>query len=247
MARFRMNKEEFAKQLGAAAHRIRGDVMRIGKQEGDQILKDVFGKVPPAKGKIAMAKIALTTTPNDYKAIFQQKAAMLRKNAENAMRASYRRITKALEVVKLRKAYHQFILKDQKQTLKGDLKSFVAERWWIPQEFAVTRHHGLGSYIFLVSVNIGVTVGEMLIGAKALTWLGKIRQVRQIYATVFRSRKLRSAAKRAASIATPMIEKKIEDTGLIEKVDGKIRDIFEAGAAKLFNAVQSHLDKPVKI
>lgn len=247
MSRFRMNKAEFAKQLGAAAHRIRGEVMRVGKQEGDLILKDIFGKVPPPKGKIALAKLALNTDPEEYKTLFQNKGAIFRKNAEKAMRASYQRITRALEVVKLRKAYHQFILKDEKQTLKGDLKSFVAERWWIPQEFGVTRHHGLGSYIFLVSVNIGVTVLETIAGAKALAWLGKIRKIREIYATIFRSRKLRKAAKKAAKIARPIVEKKIEESGLIEKVDGKIRDIFEIGAAKLFDAVQQQMDKPVKV
>lgn len=247
MSRFRMNKEEFAKTLGLAADRIRGNVMHVGKQEGDLILKDIFGRVPAAKGKVALAKIALTTNPGDYKKLFQQKMAMVRANGEKAMRASYQRMTRALETVKLRKAYHQFILKDQKQTLKGDLKSFVAERWWIPQEFAVTRHHGLGSYVFLVSINIGISVGEAVLGAKALQWLGKIRTVRQVYATVFRSKKLRDAARTAARIGRPAVQRKVEESNLVEKVDAKIRNVFEQGAIKLFDAVQTQMDKPVKI
>lgn len=242
-----MNKSEFSKALGEAAHRIRGNVMQVGKEEGNQILKDIFGHVPPPKGKIALAKIALTTNPNEYKTLFQQKAAMIRANAEKAMKASYQRLTRALETVKLRKAYHQFILRDQKQTLRGDMKSFVAERWWIPQEFAVTRNRGLASYVFLVSVNIGVSIGEAVLGAKALAWLGKVRQVRQVQATIFRSKKLRDAARRAARIARPIVEKQVEHSNLIEKVDGKIRDIFEAGAAKLFDKVQSEMDKRVRI
>lgn len=242
-----MNKDEFAKSLGEAAQRIRGNVMHVGREEGNQILKDIFGNVPPPKGKIALAKIALTTNPNDYKAIFQQKLAMVRANAANAMQASYKRLTRAFETVKLRKAYHQFVVRDQKQTLKGDLKSFVAERWWIPQEFAITRNRGLGSYVFLLGINIGVSVGEAVLGAKALAWLGKVRQVRQVYAKVFRSKKLRDAAFRASRIAKPVIKNQIEKSDLVEKVDGKIRDIFETGAAKLFNAVQSEMDKQVKV
>lgn len=242
-----MNKEEFARSLEITANRIRGNVMHVGKQQGDQILKSVFGKVPAAKGKISMAKIALTTVPNDYRAIFQQKATMLRKNAELAMQSSYRRMTRALETVKLRKAYHQFILKDQKQTLKGDLKSFVAERWWIPQEFGVTRHHGLASYVFLVSVNIGISVGESVLGAKALQWLGKVKMMRQLYVKLFRSKKLRDAAFRAARIGRPLVRREMNDTDLIQKVDGKIRDIFEQGAIKLFDTVQAEMDKPVKV
>lgn len=242
-----MNKNEFSKILGETAHRIRGNAMEIGRNEGNQILKDIFGHVPPPKGKIALAKIALTTNPADYKSLFQQKVAMVRANAGKAMKASYQRLARALETVQLRKAYHQFILRDQKQTIQGDMKTFVAKRWWIPQEFAITRNRGLGSYVFLLGVNIGVSIGEAVLGAKALAWLGKIRQVRQVQVALFRSKKLRDAARRASNVARPVVQKQVEHSDLIQKVDGKIRDIFEAGAAKIFDKVQGEMNKRVRI
>jgi len=247
---FRINKAQFAANLRAAGRIVHGRVMDAGRREGTEILRDIFGTTPPPKGKIALAKLGAKAHRFGFLRFLKQKGRELRNRTGTALRRAGNRIAAALETRKLSRAYHQLIVMDQKRTMKEDLRQFVSDRWWIPQEFAVTHHHGLGSYIYLVSINIGVSAAQFFLGAKALSYANKARKImvlRKARVALLRGRKLRRAAYVAGRLATTAAKQTVQESDIFEKIDRAVQDTVESHAMKLFDTVGNLFNKTIRV
>jgi len=244
-----MNKAAFAAQIGAIGQRMRSDIMARGRREGNRALRDILGSQPTGKGKIPTAKVAQNLDRTGFKNWIETQVNKAQTAAQPAMDAAVLRVKKSLETQKIRKAYHQLILKDEKRTMKKDLAEFVRQRWWIPQEFGVTHHHGLGSYIYLVSINIATTVGSYFVGAKLLSHANKLRRVAAVRKARVALRK-RKIAKKVATVAVKtgrqFVQQKIDDSDALEKLDRALQNRMETAAMSLFDGVQSLLNKRTK-
>lgn len=247
---FAVDKATFLRNLRGVGQTVHRRVMHEGKKEGKQILKDIFGNVPPPRGKIPTAKLGERAQRFGFMQTLRDKAKQLKTRTKQALRNSVNRVAATLETRKLSRAYHQLIVMDQKRTMKEDLRQFVEDRWWIPQEFAVTHHHGLGSYVYLVSINIGLSVASFFVGGKVLSYANKFRKLtafRRAKVALLRNRKVRRAAFAAGRWAKGKIQSKLEETGLIDKIDKAVQDTVESGAMRLFDAVEGIFAKTYKV
>lgn len=243
---FLMNKGVFAAQIGAMGARMRADIMARGRREGKKALRDILGSHPTEKGKIPTAKLARNLDRTGYKSWIEAQIKKAQAAAQPAIDAAVLRVKKSLETRKIRKAYHQLILKDEKRTMKEDLAEFVRQRWWIPQEFGVTHHHGLGSYVYLVSINIATTVGSYFVGAKVLSYANKARKLtmaRKARVVLRKRKRLKKVATAGAKAGRRLVQQQIDDSDTLEKLDRALQNRMETAAMSLYDGVQGLLNK----
>jgi hypothetical protein len=247
---FKINKAQFQAQLQAAGSKMRSHIQSLAKKEGAEMLKQTFGYQPGAKGRTTLRNLVLAAKARGLVSFSKEELNAVMGRSKQATKSAVDRIGATLETEKISRLWHEQILKDQKRTMKEDLGDYVSRTWWIPQEFSVTRHSGLGSYIFLVAINIAVTVGETYAGARALqmlTKLQKLRKFRQARALVLRSRKARRVATLAATVGRNQVSKKIDESNVIDKVDRAIRTNAELHAAAFYHKVQDFFRNPLRV
>ncbi len=159
--------------------------------------------------------------------------------------------------VSVSQAYHELISMDRKNTTGKTIAEFVDERWYIPSVFAVTHHHGTGSYVYLVSINIAtqVALGAIMKGLKfgtkiLSTGVGAVAKVAKAARSVVSKGK---RAKRVLERKGGMVGKYTAFTimekvdNLVSSVERSIQSTIELGAVQLYDGVEKVLSKPRKI
>jgi hypothetical protein len=159
--------------------------------------------------------------------------------------------------VSVSQAYHQLIAMDQKNTTGKTIAEFVDERWYIPSVFAVTHSHNVGSYVYLVGINIAtqVALGTVVKGLKLSTkvlskGVGIAAKAAKTGRTVVAKGKRISRAFNRNSgllgkgIAFSVMEKV---DNVVSTVERAIQSTIELGAIQIYNGVENVLAKERKI